>query len=223
MVEAVDHHTIARRYLREFRTRKHVDRVGEEVARVPVVVVAVDVLKERSAERHVDDLLTATDAEDRHTLIHGGPHERDLGEIQGWINVRGLLLAHLPVCGWVHVPAAGNEEPIDVVNHRRRLCGRETVRLRIQRDGLAAGSLDGAQIGRVIRGSAAGTAGHPNPRFGHLEDPSRARGAMAASTRDELIGEPISPPKLQAPALRYRRTLLRSTPVPRACPERGGP
>ena len=71
--------------------------------------------------------------------------------------------------------------------------GLEAVRLRIERDRLAAGGLDRAKVGRVVRGSAERTARHTDPGLGHLEDPSRARGVRAASTRDEPIGAAYQP------------------------------
>ena len=93
------------------------------------------------------------------------------------------------------------------------LVRRQTVRLRVEGHRFAAGGLDRAEVGRVVRGSAQRTAGHTDPGLGHVGDPSRARGVIAASTRDEAIGEPISLPKRPALVRRRRRTLLRSRPL----------
>ena len=65
--------------------------------------------------------------------------------------------------------------------------GRETVRLRIERDRFSAGGLDRAEV-RARSTRVRGSGLHVTPILGldMFGDPSRARGASAASTRGEL-------------------------------------
>ena len=133
-----------------------------------VHVVTVDVLTERAPERDVDHLLSAADAEDRDARIDRGADERDLGEVERQVDVRGLLLSRLAVHRRIDVPAPWDEEPVDPPDDRGRAVGLETLGLGVERDRGSTRGLDRTEVGGVVLGPAQRAACDADLWLGHV-------------------------------------------------------
>ena len=119
---------------------------GPGVAAVLVVAVAVgEVLQQRAAGGDVHQLHPAAHAEQRHIALERAARERDLEAVALGNRAARLGMGRLPVACGVDVGPAGEDQPVDQVEHLvgivlERLVGR-------QHQGDASGALDRHYVG----------------------------------------------------------------------------
>src|SRR3989441_6024653 len=142
VVKAVDPDLVLTRGLAELGGRFDLDRVGQMVAAVRADVVGFQVLHERAAHRDVDDLLPAADAQNRQLALPSLLEHEQLGVVQVTVDGADLLILLLSVERRVDVPAARQEQAVDLLWQGRR-AGQQV-------DRLSPGGLDRAPVRRVV-------------------------------------------------------------------------
>ena len=78
------------------------------------------VLMQRAAQRHVDHLRAAADAQHRHAAPDRAADQRDLPRIALPVGLHGFVgggVALLTVGGRVHIPSAGDDQAVQPVEH----------------------------------------------------------------------------------------------------------
>jgi hypothetical protein len=127
--------------------------------------VVVEVLHQRPAQGDVDDLLASADAEDRQLPLARLLEEPQLGLVQVVVDGPDLLIPGLAVESRVDVPAAGQQQTVDV--RQRRRAGRELDRLRARR-------LDRLPVRQVVRLAPEGADRDRDPWFFYCAAPAAA-------------------------------------------------
>src|SRR2546430_1665033 len=159
VVEAVDPDLVLAGGVAQLGRRVDLDGVGEVAPPMVTDVVILEVLDERSAERDVDHLLAAADAQHRQLLVAGLAEQPELGLVEVTVDGAYLLVFLLAVEGRVDIPAARQQEPIHLGQLGR--AGREL-------DGLRARRLDRLQVWDVVLLASPGADGDRDPGpFGH--------------------------------------------------------
>src|SRR5712692_2611581 len=100
------------------------DRVREVAAAQRAHLVTLQMLHERAAHGDIDHLLAPADAEHRQITLARLSEHRELGLVELGVGLPDLLVPPLSIEGRIDVPAARQEEPIDV---RKRLGPRDQV------------------------------------------------------------------------------------------------
>ena len=103
------------------------------------------VLVQRAAERHVDHLRAAADAQHRHAAPQRAADQRELPGVALAVGLHGLVggrMARLAVAGRVHVPSAGDDQSVQPVEHPLGGIGG----LRRQQHRGAAGEVDALHV-----------------------------------------------------------------------------
>src|SRR5450759_3511055 len=141
MVEAVDLNGALAGGAAQLGGQVDLDGVGNVTPAVALYVVAFEVLKQAAAHGHVDDLLPATEAEDRDLSLARLAEQVQLRVVELPIDWADLRTRLLPVQGRIHVPTAGQEQTVQ--RWERVAPGHEVNRL-------ATGGLDSPAVGLVI-------------------------------------------------------------------------
>src|ERR1051326_3587413 len=162
VVKAVDPDLVLAGGLAELRGRLNLDGVGEVVAAVLAHVVVIQVLDQRAAHGHVDDLLAAADAEDGQLALPGLLEHPQLGLVQVAVDGADLLVLGLTVQRRGDGPAAGQQQAVDLRRQALR-AGREL-------DRLGPRGLDRPAVGRVVLSplARAGRDRYPRPVVAQL-------------------------------------------------------
>jgi len=148
-------------------------------------IVVIQVLHERAAERNVDHLLAAADAQHRQVHVARLLEQSKLRLVQVAIDRPDLLVLLLSVKGGVDVPAAGEQQAVDVGQRRR--AGRELDRLR-------ARGLDRPKVRLVVRLAALRTDGDPDLWFFYrVVAPAGAALPIASSSASILASSSAEP------------------------------
>src|ERR1700730_6193430 len=136
-------------------------------------LVAFEVLHERAAHGDVDHLLATADAEHRQLTLARLAEHRQLRLVQLRVGVSNLLVSVLSIKGRVDVPAAWQEQSIDV---RQRLGPRDHIH------GLGAGRLHRPAVGHEILQAAPRMDRDPDSGLGRHELNDQSPAAPAAAT-----------------------------------------
>ena len=115
----------------EPRTGLDGHRVAGEGARGALVQLAgtgavTQVLDQRTAEHHVQQLHAPADGEHRQPGVDGGAQQIELGPVAVRHHPGRGGIRRLPVQGWIDVGSAGQQQPVQRLDqHRRALHGRD--------------------------------------------------------------------------------------------------
>ena len=136
-------------------------------------IVVLQVLNQGSAERNVDQLLAAADAEDRKPFCSRLAKKVELGLVQLRVERTDLLLRLLAVERRVDVPAAGQQQPVDRF---------EAGTAGEQDDRLGAGDLDRPEVGLVVGRRPLRADGDADPRPRALAQATSSASILASSS-----------------------------------------
>src|SRR5579862_4990217 len=104
------------------------------------------VLIERSAQRHVEGLDTATDGEERYVLSEGQPNKRKLIVVARGIDLDGIVERALPVQRRIDIVSTGEEQAVQPIENRVPLIRLDDV---WKKNGSRAGEREGVRIGPI--------------------------------------------------------------------------
>lgn len=181
----------------------HVMENGEVVARLAVQVHPLQVrqmLVQRSAQSHVENLHAPADGEDGTTEDESGTDESEFGGVPGRVHPVHLRVGLAAVAGGMDIAAAGQEEPVE--GRQRGLCVSDIHGGK--QDGPGTRSMKGGHVGvgngvaaaRPVRhpagGQVVGGNGHEGRRSGAGGTHGAARlrqgvGSLMAGDRCEYV------------------------------------